>query len=615
MSRQKGTCSPPTVSTKAPQYSSSSATNANIHEPSVANAAEISNILGQTRNVLYMQQQTGPPDMHIGTLNDRRVQNGQYIVNSAHSHVASHSTAQHSQQTEQIEQQQTEIGPDQPAINEFGGIPYWLSTMFQNLNLRLQHIETQLVSQNRNWQQVEATLLEQKSEIQTQNTRMSNIEHKLSDLNNMKQNVNHLQNSLRLLTEKVNVTNERMSEYDVSIQTYSDLCDEIRSDKSQSDMSLNELYKTVETLQNENERLRKGQAETESTLIDLQCRSMRDNLIFTGINEPELSAEEYENTEETLCYFLRNEMNISEQIPFDRVHRIGPYQPNKDYPRHIVAKFEKFKDREKVRRAAPETLKGKPFGVREQFPKSIEDRRKLLYPELKKAKRDPRNKVRLIRDKLYINNSEFIPTEPENDYEYDTGRKQKFSHSQRQRIFTRSKQSQHPTQTDEYVKRRQSVYQRSANWRHSPVQIPKEQQRVVGFEIPTTNKFEVLSHPDINSDTVVNLLSDKRTNPKSGKHSASSPLDQDKTIKRQREFSGSAQQESDIEIEDIDMSPQCDPPLYKDNDNLILAPKPIIDLSVPPELPSKDSATLNEGPVVKVSVPNGMPGENATNIA
>ena len=134
--------------------------------------------------------------MHIGTLNDRRVQNGQYIVNSAHSHVASHSTAQHSQQTEQIEQQQTEIGPDQPAINEFGGIPYWLSTMFQNLNLRLQHIETQLVSQNRNWQQVEATLLEQKSEIQTQNTRMSNIEHKLSDLNNMKQNVNHLQNSL-----------------------------------------------------------------------------------------------------------------------------------------------------------------------------------------------------------------------------------------------------------------------------------------------------------------------------------------------------------------------------------------------------------------------------------
>ena len=124
-----------------------------------------------------------------------------------------------------------------------------------------------------------------------------------------------------------------------------------------------------------------------------------------------------------------------------------------------------------------------------------------------------------------------------------------------------------------------------------------------------------MSHPDINSDTVVNLLSDKRTNPKSGKHSASSPLDQDRTIKRQREFSGSAQQESDIQIEDIDMSPQCDPPSYKDNDNLILAPKPIIDLSVPPELPSKDSATLNEGPVVKVSVPNGIPGENATNIA
>ena len=56
------------------------------------------------------------------------------------------------------------------------------------------------------------------------------------------------------------------------------------------------------------------------------------------------------------------------------------------------------------------------------------------------------------------------------------------------------------------------------------------------------------------------------------------------------------------------MSPQCDPPSYKDNDKLILAPKPIIDLSVPPELPSKDSATLNEDPVVKASVLNGMLG-------
>ena len=63
------------------------------------------------------------------------------------------------------------------------------------------------------------------------------------------------------------------------------------------------------------------------------------------------------------------------------------------------------------------------------------------------------------------------------------------------------------------------------------------------------------------------------------------------------------------------MSPQCDPPSYKDKDKLILAPKPITDLSVPPELPSKDGATSNEGPVVKASVPNGVPGKNATNIA
>ena len=103
---------------------------------------------------------------------------------------------------------------------------------------------------------------------------------------------------------------------------------------------------------------------------------MRDNLLFTGIEEPELQEKEFEDTENTLYQFLAREMNISRAIPFHRVHRLGPVDRNHSYPRHIVAKFEHFKDGKSVRRAAPKTLKNKPFGVREQFPKEIEDKRK-----------------------------------------------------------------------------------------------------------------------------------------------------------------------------------------------------------------------------------------------
>ena len=103
---------------------------------------------------------------------------------------------------------------------------------------------------------------------------------------------------------------------------------------------------------------------------------MRDNLLFTGIEEPELHEKEFEDTENTLNQFLAKEMNIKRAIPFHRVHRLSLVDRNQSHPRHIVAKFRHFKDRESVRRAALKTLKNKPFGVREQFPKEIEDKRK-----------------------------------------------------------------------------------------------------------------------------------------------------------------------------------------------------------------------------------------------
>ena len=52
--------------------------------------------------------------------------------------------------------------------------------------------------------------------------------------------------------------------------------------------------------------------------LDLQIRSMRNNLIFEGIKEM-LD----ENTVETLRKFLKMEMNITEEPQFHRVHRMG----------------------------------------------------------------------------------------------------------------------------------------------------------------------------------------------------------------------------------------------------------------------------------------------------
>ncbi|XP_062583394.1 uncharacterized protein LOC134245151 [Saccostrea cucullata] len=138
--------------------------------------------------------------------------------------------------------------------------------------------------------------------------------------------------------------------------------------------------------------------------LDLQMRTVRDNLIFDGIPE----AQE-EDIEAVLKEFIHTVMGIEEGIQFHRVHRLGRKIPNKHRP--IIAKFVLFKERERVRREAPATLVGKPFGVNEQYPKAINDRRKLLYPHYKQAKRQNRKAV-MVADKLFVDNVRVYRSDP-----------------------------------------------------------------------------------------------------------------------------------------------------------------------------------------------------------
>ena len=88
--------------------------------------------------------------------------------------------------------------------------------------------------------------------------------------------------------------------------------------------------KRVSCLERDQYALQYEQRKHERTLVDLQCRMMKDNLIFISIDEVV-----YSETSDTA----------------------------KDNPRPVIAKFERFKDREYVRSLAPETLRGKKFGI------------------------------------------------------------------------------------------------------------------------------------------------------------------------------------------------------------------------------------------------------------
>ena len=115
-------------------------------------------------------------------------------------------------------------------------------------------------------------------------------------------------------------------------------------------------------------------------MVDLQCRSMKYNLIFTGLGGEGRG----EDIESKLKVFLNIKLGINWNIEFKNVHRFGKFMKGKNRP--IVARFLYENNRVAVRDNAFK-LKGTEFGIQEQFPQVIDERRKSLYP-IMKAYRD-----------------------------------------------------------------------------------------------------------------------------------------------------------------------------------------------------------------------------------
>ena len=152
-------------------------------------------------------------------------------------------------------------------------------------------------------------------------------------------------------------------------------------------------------------------AKLQRKVLDLESRSMRDNLVFHGL--PESTPEDCESLVRTL---LKEELGMGEfetrEIIFDRIHRIGRNENQRPgYIRPIVAKFHRYSEREQVRElgyAKRDALRATNKSVKPQIPAEVLEKRKPLYSVFEKAKNDGA-RVKLVLDKLYINGREYVP--------------------------------------------------------------------------------------------------------------------------------------------------------------------------------------------------------------
>ena len=540
----KGVRTPPTPSTiltistmSQPRTPGLVPTSMNTCTGIQSNSLETSNVLSKANEVLYMnpnqmyslqlppvqntslQQFSEPQYKQQVTNTDSRTTTTQTTMPRSTCINRSNAVVNSATNTVLGQREAINIYPNSPE----NATPPWLSQLFHNLDSRLVHIDNQLSNQNSRWQNMDHVLQSQSAMLQNQNTRMTNIEQQVTEINDLKGSVNKLDAKLHILDTNLMQTNCTMNEYQNCIDTYSDLCDEIRREKVSSDSVIDDLVKRVERLEYEKCSIESNQKEKENNIIDLQCRSMRENLIFTGISESQLDGhDQYEDVERTLLRFLEQEMGVYRIIDFHRVHRIGAFDKDTadTYPRPIIASFEKFKDREFIRSLARETLRGRRYGIREQFPRVIEQKRKMVYPVAKEARQNKENKVRLVRDRLFINNKE-VNVETDGASEW-----------QRPRNAKKPPRTHWQNPTDDKSSRRgDRVFYRGRGTKTQHSQRTSYAKKLVDFNIPLSNPFSPLA--GYNDESRQSSKSISR------KHPATSPLDDAHILKKHREDSNS----------------------------------------------------------------------------
>ena len=213
--------------------------------------------------------------------------------------------------------------------------------------------------------------------------RLSNMDKRLGALEELKSKVDGFDKELKKLWVFVDEKSKKTDEQVTRVEEKVERCDfslALANDKVLS--------------------LEKEKATLKENIVYLQSQSMRNNLTFSNIPEPQ--TESNEEVEERLRLFMVEKMNLAQDLVdgmvFERVHRMG--QKKVGTIRSIVAKFNRFKDKELVRKQW-KSLEETPYYVSEQFPKEVVEKRKKLKPKLRDAKSEGK-RAWIAYDTLYI---------------------------------------------------------------------------------------------------------------------------------------------------------------------------------------------------------------------
>lgn len=228
---------------------------------------------------------------------------------------------------------------------------------------------------------------------------MEQIKQKLEKIDKIEKTVNSINSKVSDLESKMQNLETRLSENEKSCQFISNTNDQNQKVIQANKDELKNVKKRCNEVEKDTKSLKNSSQKLESKVDDLESRSMRENLMFYGINE----GGDNENCEELVKNVCDEALKVpnAHQLLFDRAHRVGRKTGTKARP--IVVKFHYYHERELVRKRSFEyadALKTAKLGVGAQLPKDVREARKPLYPAMKKAK-DEGKDVKFIGKKTY----------------------------------------------------------------------------------------------------------------------------------------------------------------------------------------------------------------------
>ncbi|KAK3092256.1 hypothetical protein FSP39_000397 [Pinctada imbricata] len=237
------------------------------------------------------------------------------------------------------------------------------------------------------------------------------IEGTLKKVDDVCEQMISLSNRVKSIETELGVMNKTCSDFHDNMQGMSDIFDNVKQDVQKAEKEIKVVKTTLKDMETsfnsyksskeaELHQLKETNEDLSDKLLDMRCRSMKYNLIFSCI--PESPGED---TESVLRDFMYNELEIEQEFEYANVHRFG--RQSKDRPRPIVAKFLFQRDLDYVLKSARK-LRGKRYQINRQFPNEIEQARRCLYPVMKELRKKG-DRVKLVRDTLFVNGEPYQP--------------------------------------------------------------------------------------------------------------------------------------------------------------------------------------------------------------